>query len=553
MKYYFSLLYIAIVLLPAMLHAQENNPAPRLERKDAATQLLVDGKPFLVLGGELGNSTASTIEQMRPVWPRLQAMQLNTVLIPVYWELMEPKENVFDFTRVDDHIQQARQHDMKIIFLWFGSWKNSMSCYAPAWVKTDADRFERATDKDRKPVEILSAFGEENLAADKKAFAALMKHIRQIDEKERTVIMVQVENEIGMLGPAREITRKANAAFNRPVPAELMNYLVNNKALLLPGLRSRWAAQGYKTSGNWEAVFGKGPATDEIFQAWYYARFANAVAAAGKAEYDIPMYVNAALFREGQLPGNYPSAGPLPQVMEVWQCAAPAVDILSPDFYNPNTTYWCDLYTRKQQPLFIPEMRFEPSCGAKALYVFGHYNTLGFSPFSIENGAKEEAGALKSSYDIIRQLQPLIIAGNSIHRNEKGNREGILVDKVNTRQKLRLGGYDITFLHDGLLPWSPVAKDSVWEPGGGIIIRVGEDEFMVGGMGVFATFTSVDTTEVANILWIDEGEFVNGAWQRGRRLNGDQSHQGRHLRIPFGEWGLQRIKLYRTNVGTATF
>src|SRR5262249_5915813 len=149
---------------------------------------------------------------------------------------------------------------------------NSMSCYTPAWIKTNAKRFERTVDENQKPIEILSVFGEESLKADKKAFAALMKHIKQIDEKDRTVIMMQVENEIGMLGSAREITQKANKAFDQPVPAELMNYLDKNKSALLPELRSRWEQQGYKTSGNWKTIFGAGLATDEIFQAWQYAK-----------------------------------------------------------------------------------------------------------------------------------------------------------------------------------------------------------------------------------------------------------------------------------------
>jgi beta-galactosidase GanA len=544
----YSFYIVIIIFFAASVNAQSSKPAPYLNRKTTPAQLVVDGKPFLVLGGELGNSTASSVETMRSVWPHLQAMQLNTVLVPVYWELMEPRENVFDFTLIDDHIQQARKHNLKIVFLWFGTWKNSMSCYAPAWVKTNAARFERATDAHGKPVEILSAFGEASLQADKQAFAALMKHIKQTDEKERTVIMIQVENEIGMLGTARETTVKANAAFNQPVPAEMIDYLENNKATLLPELRSRWEANGSNTNGNWQALFGEGLATDELFQAWYYARYTNAVAAAGKAQYNIPMYVNAALFRKEQQPGNYPSAGPLPQVMEVWQCAAPAIDILSPDFYNPNTEYWCDLYSRKSNPLFIPEMRFEPSCGAKALYIFGHYNALSFSPFSIESRTAKEEEPLKNGYDIIRQLQPFLISGSTAHDNEKGNREGVLLDKTKTKQTVRLGGYDITFSHDGLLPWSAVAKDSIWPLTGAIIIQTGDNEFIVGGTGIFATFSSIDTSVVTNILFVDEGKFENKVWKPGRRLNGDEDHQGRHLRIPVNQWGLQKIKLYNTKI-----
>lgn len=530
---------IVLLLLASYACSLYAQPAPWLNKKTVPAQLMVDGKPFLILGGELGNSTASSKKVMQSVWSHLKAMQLNTVLVPVYWELMEPTEGKFDFTLVDDHIQQARTQHLKIVFLWFGTWKNSMSCYVPTWVKTNATRFERTIDAHQKPIEILSAFGEPTLQADKKAFAALMKHIKQVDATARTVIMIQVENEIGMLGSAREITAKANSLYHAPVPPELLQYLQNNKAKLLPELSRQWEAPGFKASGTWPEVFGKNLATEELFQAWYYARFTNAVAEAGKAQYNIPMYVNAALFRNDQLPGNYPSAGPLPQVMELWQVAAPAIDVLSPDFYNPNTQYWCDLYTRQSNPLFIPEMRFEANCGAKALYVIGHYNALGFSPFAIEARSPKEETPLQKSYQLLQQLQPLLVQNNLV-------REGVLLDKTKPIEKLTLGGYDIKVSHDGLLPWSAVARDSVWPATGGIIIQTGEDEFIVGGNGIFVTFNSTDTSQVTNILSVDEGSFINNTWQPGRRLNGDEDHQGRHLRIPVEHWGLQRIRLYNT-------
>jgi beta-galactosidase GanA len=288
-------LLIAIVATP--LGAQQ--PAPTLRKQGTATQLIVDGKPFLVLAGELGNSTSSNAGYMRPIWPKLAALNLNTVLVPVYWELIEPTEGKFDFTLVDELIRDARKQKLRIVPLWFASWKNSMSCYAPAWVKTNQGRFPRSQDKNGRGMEILSPFSKENVEADARAFAAFMRHLREFDANERTVIMVQVENEIGMIPDSRDRSVIANTLFNQAVPAELMDYLQKQKEQLIPEFRAVWAAAGYKTRGTWEEIFGRGPATDEIFMAWYFAKFVNQVTAAGKAEYNVPMFVNAALIRPG--------------------------------------------------------------------------------------------------------------------------------------------------------------------------------------------------------------------------------------------------------------
>ena len=188
-----------------------------------------------------------------------------------------------------------------------------MSCYAPAWVKTNQSRFPRAEDHTGKGLEILSAFGKNNLDADVKAFSALMKHLKETDEA-HTVIMMQVENEIGMLTEAREYTADADKAFKRDVPKELMDYLIANKDSIVPELKDHWAQTNFTTKGNWETVFGKSLATDELFQAWFYAKYTNAVATAGKKEYALPMYVNAALNYRNVQPGQYPAAGPLPHL-----------------------------------------------------------------------------------------------------------------------------------------------------------------------------------------------------------------------------------------------
>src|ERR1035438_7349278 len=243
---------IALFCFPILAAHAQTSGAPHLEKHGTATQLVVDGKPFLILGAELLNSSSSSLDYMRPVWPRLPAIPLNTVLTPLSWELIEPREGQFDFTLVDGLIDGARQNKLHIVFLWLASWKNGMSSYAPIWVKLDTQRFPRVVDKDGAPVEILSPLGKESMAADARAFAVLMRHIREVDGSAHTVLMMQVENEVGVLGDSRDRSPAANHAFDGQVPKELMAYLRGHRASLIPEFRQVWAASGAPWWGTWQ-------------------------------------------------------------------------------------------------------------------------------------------------------------------------------------------------------------------------------------------------------------------------------------------------------------
>ena len=530
----------------------QDSALPHLVKQGTATQLVVDGAPFLILGGELGNSSGEA-DYLRPFWPTLQALKLNTLLAPVYWDLTEPEEGRFDFSHVDGLVRDARAHQVRLVLLWFASWKNSMSCYAPAWIKTDTRRFPRARDSSGRSLEILSPFAAQNRQADARAFAALMRHLHEVDNDRHTVIMVQVENEIGMIPEARDRSAAAGELFAKPVPSALIQYLSRVDTQLAPELRALWAAQGRKSAGTWEQVFGPGPATDEIFTAWHFADYVQAVASAGKAEHPLPMFVNAALIRPGYLPGQYPSGGPLPHLIDAWRAAAPSIDFLAPDIYFPNLAEWCRRYTRPGNPLFVPEALRSIDASVNTLYAVGQHDAIGFSPFGIESASGPAADRLAESYTLLAGLAPIVLA----HQG-RGTMVGLLPEAGERQpqpQHVLLGGYvlRVTYerqagpsLAEGAVAPSGAASPATRWPAGGLVIATGRDEFLFAGTGVTVTF-GPSPPENANIgiLSAEEGIYENGQWSHRRWLSGDQTHQGRHLRLEPGRFSVQRIKLYR--------
>lgn len=547
------LVLFAVCSVAAGLSATE---LPHLRTQGTAQQLIVDGQPFLVRGGELGNSSGEP-DFLRASWPKLQAMNLNTVVAPVYWDVIEAEEGKFDFSTVDGLLRDARAARMKLVLLWFGSWKNSMSCYAPAWLKRDVARFPRSRDSAGRALEILSPFSAVNRDTDARAFAALMRHLKTADA-EHTVILVQVENEIGMIPEARDHSAEAEQAFAAPVPAALMDYLAQHRATLAPELLATWSAAGARTAGTWSEVFGASATAEEIFMAWHFALYTHAVAAAGKAELALPMFANAALIRPGYQPGQYPSAGPLPHLIDVWRAAAPAIDFLAPDIYFNDFARWSQLYTRSGNPLFVPEALRAPEASVNALYAFGAHDAIGFSPFAIESNTEPAAGYLAASYDLIRQLTPLLV-----EKQGRGLTAGFLQESLESKQpqQVRLGRWIFRAafersappqLADGLAVVIGTENSALaaggragTTPAGGLMIALGEDEFLFAGIGLTITFASTDGQHIAGILSCEEGRYENGEWKHLRWLNGDQTHQGRHVRLEPGRFALQRVKLYR--------
>ncbi len=533
------------------LAAQAATPSlPHLRRQGTATQLVVNDQPLLLRGGEVGNS-AGEPDFLRPQLPKLRALGLNSLAVPVTWDVIEPAEGRFDFATLDRLVADARENDLRLVLLWFGSWKNSMSCYAPAWVKRDAARFPRSQDSAGRGLEILSPFHAANRDADARSFAALLRHVREIDAARQTVVMVQVENEIGMIPEARDHSPDAERQFAAAVPGELTDYLVKNADTLAPELHAAWLKAGARRAGTWTEVFGPGVATDEIFMAWHFARYVEAVARAGKQEYPLPMYVNAALIRPGHLPGQYPSAGPLPHLFDVWRAGAPAIDFFSPDIYFQNYAEWARRYTRDGNPLFVPEALRNSDAAVRALYSFGALDAMGFCPFGIESIREPADRQLAESFALVRQLTPLIL-----EHQGRGTMAGMLPEGPEQRQpqQIWLGGYvvHVSFergegpsLADGVVN-SPAAASAPALPAGGLVIATGPDEFLLAGTGITATFAQRAGAAVqVGLESVEEGRFVDSRWTHLRWLNGDETNQGRHVRLPPGQFGIQRVRLYK--------
>jgi len=448
---------------------------PHLVSIGKTTQLIVNGKPFIMLAGELNNSSSSSIDYMETVWSRLNAFNLNTVLVSVSWEMVEPEEGKFDFTNVDGLIAKARANNLKLVFLWFGSWKNASSSYAPGWVRQDVKRFLRCESADGTKLNNLSGLSKNTCTADSKAFATLMTHIKSIDEKINTVIAVQVENEPGIRGDSRDRSALANETFNKNVPLVLMNFLKKNKDQLIPEMRQLWESSNFKMKGTWTEIFGSND--NLIFMTWYTASYINKVAAAGKAAYALPMYANAWLeWGDDNKPGDYPSGGQIAKMIPIWKAAAPNLDMLAPDIYRSDFVKVCGKFQRMGNPLFIPETHPGIISSANVFYAIGQ-GALCFSPFGIDNKnwfpSEEPIG---KSYQLLSRLMPYL------QQYQGTDKMAGLISAKGEKQELLMGKYKMLVNFSG--------NQNPELPGYGIIIALSDDEFIVAGKGLTVTFLS---------------------------------------------------------------
>ncbi|WP_295673378.1 DUF5597 domain-containing protein [uncultured Mucilaginibacter sp.] len=514
-------LCLALVLLSIVNTFAQTaaNTMPRIIEKDGGHALLVDGKPFLMLGGQAHNSSAWP-GMMPNVWRAAAAMHLNTLEVPIYWEQVEPEPGKFDFSVVNTLISQARQHKVHLVLLWFATWKNGSNHYMPEWMKRDAAKYPNVTNQKGQPVDSPSPNVKATLDADIKAFTAVMRYLKTTDPQ-HTVLMVQVENESGAWGSIRDYSPLAQKMFEGQVPAALMTPGVLG-ALNVPVV----------SSGTWQQVFGD--RADEYFQAWSVARFIGQVAAAGKAVYPLPLYVNAALREPFGNPtaNNYESGGPTDNVIPIWKVAAPAIDIEAPDLYlnsSDKVLKVLDLYGRRDNPLFVPEAGLIAE-NAKYFYTVLAHGGIGFSPFGIDDNGVAEKDALMTerlspfaqeyaaAAPMMRQLAEWAFEGRV---------KAVVEREDHAEQTIDLGAWqaDVKFGGDGRANAAPVYNQAT---GNLLLAKLAENQFIVMGTRCHLSFQPLGANagKAWQYLKVEEGRYENGTFKSLRILNGDETDWG---------------------------
>lgn len=508
------LIVLFLCFIPANLVAAD---APRFVEKDGRWALMVDGKPYLILGGQVHNSSAWPSELPR-VWKSLEELHANTVEAPAYWEEIEPQEGKFNWDNVDAVVKGAREHNLHVVLLWFGTWKNGNMHYVPDWVKTDTKRFPRVIRADGEPIDVLSANSKSNLDADKAALVALMKHLKFLDETEHTILMVQVENESGIIGSPRDFSAESNREFAGQVPADML-------------------AATHKSGGTWSEVF-RGDA-DELFQLYHQAHYLNEIATAGKAEFDIPLYMNVWLsYPPAELPERrltfpgvqYPSGGAVQKWVGLWRALAPSIQAVAPDIYGDDPGFVHDVlaaYHRPDNPLLVPEIAKSDSFARFDFEALGD-GALGIAPFGIDprgwnilgdSGAQGHARNFALLAPMDREIAKL---------NFDGKLKTSMEEIGKAQQELDFGTWQATVSYgypqnDGRRP--PGTSDV---HGVALVAQLGPDEFLVTGIDASVSFHLPGRLPGMRmqILSAEEGSYENGVWKPVRLWNGDETDRG---------------------------
>jgi len=511
---------MACALLSGTAQAQTATSVPQIVTREGRHALMVDGAPFLMLAAQMNNSS-NWPDALDDVWPTMEMLNVNTVEAQISWEQIEPAEGQFDFSYVDTLLAQARERNLRLVLLWFATWKNTNPQYAPAWVKLDNNRFPRMRRPDGTNHYVLSPHGQATLEADTRAFVALIAHLEQVDTQ-NTVLMIQVENEAGSYGLARDHSAEADALFAGAVPPELL-------------------ARTRRTGANWTEAFGRD--AELFFHAWHVARYIDRIAAAGKAIKPIPMYVNAALPGDPftwQGPNTYASGGPANTAIEVWKAAAPHIDVLAPDIYTTDHRAYLgflDAYDRPDNPLFIPETGKTEGYARYFFEAVGR-GAIGWAPFGVDGlrfrqtrpvqarFGPEELAPFAANFALFRpmsrQWARMAFEGRTWGAAEPN-------DPTDSHtQTMNLGPYIATATFGRADFFNPPPEGNRPPSGGIAIAELGPNEYLVTGFHGRVEFALADPTS-ANLIFerVEQGHFDDsGAWVFERVWNGDQVDWG---------------------------
>ncbi|WP_328595422.1 GH35 family beta-galactosidase [Rugamonas rivuli] len=527
---------LSLLTLSCSVALAATSSLPHLEQKDGRYALMVDGAPFVMLGVQAHNSS-NYPGALKQVWSAVKDAHANTLEIPVAWEQIEAVEGKFDFSYVDTLLAQARQNKVRLVLLWFGTWKNTNPQYVPEWVKFNNQRFPRMVDKDGKLTYCLSPLGAETLKADQRAFVALMRHLKEVDQAQRSVIMVQVENEVGTYGHARDFGAQAEAEFNQPVPAAV--------------LARQKAPAGGAASGSWAEVYG--PYADQYFHSYAIARYIEDIAKAGRAVYDLPMYVNNALRNplEALAPwkSNFASGGPTYDVIGIYKAAAPHIDVVGPDLYAPDSqqvTANLERFQRPDNALFVPEMG-NATAYARYIYQILGRGALGVAPFGIDY-ADYSNYPLGSPLTDKRMAEPFGQVFAAFRPMERlwakwayeGRTHGVAEGDDRAPQHLALKNWKLTVAfrmgqfgdEDWLAQRKEMAPGTEQPNGGVALAQTCDNEFIVVGQRARLRFEGdgVNAGKPSMYARIEEGHFdAAGKWIMERNWNGDQADYGINL------------------------
>ncbi|NLI26620.1 MAG: DUF5597 domain-containing protein [Acetobacter sp.] len=486
-------------------------PMPHLVGENGHYQLEVNGKPFFVLAAQMHNSSAwqSTLPEF---WKVAKKLNVNTVQAPVYWETMEPEPGKFDFSGVDSLIDGARAHHVRLMLLWFGTWKNGAGHYVPLWMKRDMAHYPRLLDADHHPLDGMSPFGHETLERDKAAFTALMRHLAAYDATQHTVIMVQVENEPGLLGTVRDHGKAAEESFAGPVPDDVL------KAT-------------HKSSGTWQEVYGDEAA--ELFSAWAVSRYINQVATAGKAAYPLPLYVNVWLRYHGLTqPGvEYPSGGATVNVLDLWKAQSPSIDVIGTDSY---TTQLAEIhngvlpYQRKDNPPWLSESGITlPS--TRWTFDFLARGGIGASVFGVDDPNHEEAIAAHGADNaLLSPFLPILVEKARVGDVVALLQEPSVPSPVHEFGSWAVRGSFGAQWGSGDPAFTP---ENIGKVGRAIVARLDPTHFLVVGRGMRVSFLPRShDLKVHEVERVEQGNFDSeGHWKASRIWNGDESDYGLDL------------------------